>query len=109
MSRLQLVVRACLPDPLDLTRASVRSALAITRDEITQERDPLAVDVLGRSPAYKLPHGLGELANELGMGAILFPSSPAPLGVNVVIFTNHLTPTGSWHQVQDPVTGEDER
>lgn len=108
-SRLQLVVQAQLPDVLDLTQAPIRDRLGVTLDEITQPRDPLVVDSLGRPPGYELPQCLGEVANELGIGAIRYPSSPASAGVNVVIFTDHLRATGGWYETTDPVSGEAER
>ncbi len=108
-SRLQLVVHAHLPDVLDLTQTTVRDALGISLDDITQVRDPLVVDILGRSPAYELPQCLGEIAHELGIGAMRYPSSPADAGVNVVVFTDHLVATGGWYETTDPVSGETER
>lgn len=108
-SRLQLVVQAQLPDVLDLTSASVRAQLDVTLLDITQPRDPLALDFLQRPVAYELPQCLGELAHELGIGALLYPSSPADAGVNVVIFTDHLGATGGWYATTDPVTGAAER
>lgn len=108
-SRLQLVVHAHLPDVLDLTNDAVRTALGVTLADLTHPNDPLILDAAGRSPSYELPQFLGEIAHELGIGAILFPSSPASAGVNVVIFTDHLAATGGWYETTDPVTERAER
>ncbi len=108
-SRLQLVVQAHLPDVLDLTQSPVRARLGITLHDIAQPKAPLVLDALRRPPVYELPQCLGELANEIGIGAIRYPSSPAVAGVNVVIFTEHLAAIGGWYQTTDPVTGTLER
>ncbi len=104
-SRLQLVVHAHLPDVLDLTNDAVRgSARRHARRPHAAQPPARRRLSLGALRAYELPQCLGEIAHELGIGAILFPSTPASKGVNVVIFTEHLAATGGWYETTDPVS-----
>lgn len=108
-SRLQLVVSARLPDVVDLTAAAVLTLLGVSRGDITAPNDPLDLDAIGRPRAYEFPQCIGELANELGVGAFRYPSVPARGGANVVIFTEHLAATGGWYEWTDPVSGTVDR
>ena len=74
---------------------------------------PLEVDFLNRFPGYELPQCLGELANDLGIGAVQYPSAPATraglMGSNVVIFVDNLAATRGWYEAEEPVSGQIER
>lgn len=112
-SRLTLPVMVDLPDVVDLTDAAILGALAVSEDDLIEEFVPLQRDALGRFPGYELPQCLGELANDLGIGAFLCSSAPSRAvgsgGKNLVIFTDHLVARRGRYEVEDPVTGELER
>ncbi|HEY0972539.1 MAG TPA: RES domain-containing protein [Gemmatimonadales bacterium] len=104
-SWLELVVEASLPDVIDLTDPGTLGQLQVEEAELTGLPDPLIVDALGRHPEYEFPQCLGELANELEIGALQYPSARLTGGVNVVILTDHLARTGGAVSWTEPVSG----
>lgn len=112
-SRLTLPVDACLMKLVDLRDAGLLFALGITEDALTEEKDALRVDHLGRFVGYELPQCLGEIGNAIGLTGYLYASAEARKaghnGENIVIFTDNLAATSSWYQGVDPVTERVER
>lgn len=80
---------------------------------MTEEKDALRVDHLGRFVGYELPQCLGEIGNAIGLTGYLYASAEARKaghnGENIVIFTDNLAATSSWYQGVDPVTERVER
>ena len=102
-------LNANLPDGLDLTSERVRRALKIKKADITQVPDPLIIDSIGRPPEYELPQMIGDLAYELEIPTIIYPSARTGIGANVVVFIDYLEMHGGWIETVNPVTGEKER
>ena len=55
------------------------------------------------------PQCIGELANDIGIGGLLYPSAPDNAGTCFVLFTDQLTRLGGWYEAEHPVTGAVER
>ena len=108
-SRLQMVVRTDLPGALDLTDPDVLKALSIERKELIQIPDPLILDSIGRPTEYELPQMIGDVAYELEIPTILYPSARIDPGANVVVFVEYLAKNSHWIETENPLTGAPER
>ncbi len=109
-SRLELKVEAHVPEVVTLTELTLLHALGLTEGDLTADTDPLVVDALGRPPAYELPQCIAEVAHELKIGGLLYPSARnRGGGINLIVFATHLAAHGGWIQATDPVTDVVER